>query len=102
MLGICALFSDYFTSSNKESKDGRYDIQLKPTNNNLPGIIIELKAEKNCTKDKLIKLSKDALKQINDNKYDTELIASGVKTIYKYGVAFSAKNVEIAIEQMVV
>lgn len=102
MLGLCALFGDYFTSSNKESGDGRYDIQLKPIKNNLPGIIIELKAEKNCTQDKLIKLSKDALKQIIDNKYDTELISSGVKNIYKYGVAFSGKNVEIAIKQTIV
>lgn len=35
---------------------------------NLPGILIELKAQKNCTKDGLRKLSEAALKQIIDKK----------------------------------
>ena len=30
-----------------ESGDGRYDIQLKPIRNGMPGILIELKAGKN-------------------------------------------------------
>ncbi len=95
MLGLCALLGGSFVSSNRESGDGRYDIQLKPTNKNLPGILIELKAEKNCTEEQLKKLSETALWQIIDKKYDTELTAAGVKTIYKYGVAFSGKKVEI-------
>lgn len=97
MLGLCALLGGSFVSSNKESGDGRYDIQLKPHKKNLPGILIELKAEKNCTAAELKKLSESALKQINDKKYDTELTVAGVQTIYKYGVAFSGKNVEITV-----
>ena len=34
-------------TSNWESGDGRYDIQLKPIRNGMPGILIELKAGKN-------------------------------------------------------
>ena len=45
-----------------------------------------------------MKLSEAALQQINDKKYETELMAAGVKTIYKYGVAFSDKKVEVAVE----
>ena len=97
MLGLCALSGGSFISSNKESGDGRYDIQLKPVKKNLPGILIELKAEKNCSKDQLKKLSETALQQITDKKYDTEMINEGIKTIYKYGVAFSGKNVEITV-----
>ena len=97
MLGLCALLGGSFISSNRESGDGRYDIQLKPTKNNLPGILIELKAEKNCTEDQLKSLSQAALKQIIDKKYDTELIAAGIDTVYKYGVAFSGKKVEISV-----
>lgn len=97
MLGLCALLGGSFVSSNKESGEGRYDIQLKPTQKNLPGILIELKAVKNCTEDQLKKLSENALKQIIDKKYDTELIAAGVETIYRYGVAFSGKKVEISV-----
>lgn len=98
MLGLCVLLGDAFVTSNRESGDGRYDIQLKPIRRNLPGILIELKTEKNCTEEQLKKLSEIALKQIVDKKYDTELTAAGIETIYKYGVAFSGKKVEIAVE----
>ncbi len=96
MLGLCALLGGSYTTSNRESGDGRYDIQLMPKNDLLPGIIIELKAEKDCSADELKKLSETALKQIEDKKYDTEMTAKGIKTIYKYGVAFSGKTVEVA------
>lgn len=96
MLGLCALLGGFFVSSNKESGDGRYDIQLKPRNKRLPGILIELKAGKGCTEEQLKKLSESALKQIIDKKYDTEMGLAGIKTIYKYGVAFSGKKVEVA------
>ena len=98
MLGLCALLGGAFVSSNRESGDGHYDIQLKPMKKGLPGILIELKADKNCSNEKLKKLSETALQQINDKKYETELMAAGVKTIYKYGVAFSDKKVEVAVE----
>lgn len=96
MLGLCTLLSGSYTTSNRESGDGRYDIQLMPKNNRLPGIIIELKAEKNCSQDKLKKLSESAIEQIETKKYDAEMTAKGVKTIYKYGVAFSGKTMEVA------
>lgn len=41
------------------------------------------------------KLAEAALQQINAKKYETELMASGVKTVYKYGLAFSGKKVEV-------
>ncbi len=97
MLGICALVGGFFVTSNRESGNGRYDIQLKPMKAGLPGILIELKAEKKCTEERLKELSEIALKQIIDKKYDTELMADGVKIIYKYGVAFSGKMVEITV-----
>ena len=97
MLGLCALLSNSYVTSNRESGEGRYDIQLMPKNNKLPGIIIELKAEKNCNKDELKKLAEKALAQIDENKYDQEMNTHGFLNIYKYGVAFSGKNVEIAV-----
>lgn len=98
MLGLCALMSGTFATSNRESGDGRYDIQLKPIHKGMPGILIELKAGKNCSDEELKNMSEAALKQITDKKYDTEMKNAGIQTIYKYGVAFSGKNVEIAVE----
>ncbi len=97
MLGLCALLGGTFVTSNRESGDGRYDIQLKPTRKDLPGILIELKSEKNCDETKLKQLSKTALKQICDKNYDTEMKNAGIETIYKYGVAFSGKKVEVSV-----
>ena len=59
--------------------------------------MIELKEEKDCSEEKLKKLSETALQQINDKRYDTELLSAGVRTIYKYGVAFSGKKVEVIV-----
>ncbi|MCM1062816.1 MAG: AAA family ATPase [Eubacterium sp.] len=97
MLGLTAAFEPYKPQSNKESGEGRYDIQLKPKRKNLPGIIIELKAQKNCSGDALKELAKAALNQINEKKYDTELTTDGVTNIIKFGVAFSGKNVAVIV-----
>lgn len=99
MLGLCALLSNAYVTSNREAGDGRYDIQLMPKNAALPGILIELKAEKHADAEQLKKLATVALKQINDKNYAADMQNHGVKTIYKYGVAFSGKKVEIEVEE---
>lgn len=98
MLGICALLGGVYTTSNRESGEGRYDIQLCPKQEGLPGIIIELKAGRDCSENRLQELSEDALRQINEKKYDTEMKSKGVGTICKYGMAFSGKKVKVAME----
>lgn len=98
VLGLCAIFSDsYYVTSNRESGEGRYDIQLMPKKNNRPGFIFELKAEKDCAQDKLREIAQGAVRQIIERKYETEMKMHGVETIIKYGVAFSGKSVEIVI-----
>lgn len=99
MLGLCALLSNAYVTSNREAGDGRYDIQLMPKNAALPGILIELKAEKHADAEQLKKLAAVALKQIHDKNYAADMQSHGVKTIYKYGVAFSGKKVEIEVEE---
>lgn len=97
MLGLCAMLSGSYLTSNRESGDGRYDIQLMPKDPKLPGILIELKAQKNMTQQALRNMAEMALTQIIMEKYDTEMIAKGVRTIYRYGVAFCGKNVEVVM-----
>ena len=60
---------------------------------------MELKAAKNSTADDLKKLSANALKQMEEKKYDTEMKAKGISPIYRYGVAFSGKQVKISFEE---
>lgn len=99
LLGLCAVMSDkYYITSNRESGEGRFDIQLMPRLISLPGFLIEVKAEKNCSEQKLIELSQTALRQIINRKYDTDMLSKGVSTIFKFGIAFSGKDVQIAVE----
>lgn len=97
LLGMTGLFTNtYYVSSNRESGEGCYDIQLQPRTAAMPGIIIEIKAAKDATEEQLKALAANALTQIESKHYDTELMAHGITTIYKYGIAFSGKKVEIA------
>lgn len=96
VLGLCVITdNNYYISSNRESGDGRYDIQLMPKDVSQPGILIELKASKNCSDEALKELAISALNQIQDRKYETELTTKGIKTIFKFGVAFSGKRIEV-------
>ena len=96
VLGLCATLDNrFYITSNRESGEGRYDICLCPKDSKLPGILIELKAAKDCTEDELKQLSEKALTQIDNRKYETELTVKGVRNILKYGVAFSGKRVKI-------
>ena len=98
ILGLCALFCDrYEVTSNRESGEGRYDIQLMPRKPEEPGFIFELKAAKNAEHDKLKVLADQALQQIAEKKYVEEMRSRGVYVITQYGVAFSGKHVEISV-----
>lgn len=99
VLGLCAVLeSRYEITSNREGGNGRFDIQLRPRQKGLPGILIELKAGRNCTDLQLKQLAKAALRQIHDRQYDIEMRMDGVKTILKYGIAFSGKDVWVEAE----
>ena len=99
ILGLCAMTNNhYYITSNRESGEGRYGIQLMPRDLSVPGILIELKAAKNCSADELAALAQTALRQIGIKMYDMEMTAKGVVRIFKYGVAFSGKHVEVATD----
>ena len=98
LLGLTAMMDNrYLVRSNRESGEGRYDLALEPKDEALPGIVIELKAEKGSSAEELKALAQAALQQIEERKYDAEMKARGVSKVLKYGVAFSGKTVEIAV-----
>lgn len=98
VLGMCAMMDcRYYVTSNRESGKGRFDIQMLPLDRELPGILMELKAGKDCTDVQLESLAEEALSQIENRQYDVEMRAQGVTSILKYGIAFSGKNVCIKV-----
>ena len=96
VLGLIAMMDNqYMVKSNRESGYGRYDVSLIPRNKKMAGIIMELKYEKDLGDEGLNKLADEALRQIEDKEYVTEMKDEGVKDILKLGMAFSGKKVVI-------
>lgn len=101
ILGICAIMNNlYRVDSNRESGHGRYDIQLRPFNKKLPGIIIELKVLKEDVAEdridsELEKSAQDALDQIERKQYVTAMKQEGITQFFKVGVSFYKKHVKL-------
>ena len=94
MLGLIALMDNqYKVKSNRESGDGRYDICLIPREEKYPGIIMELKWKEKLSEAALVSLAEEALVQIDELRYDSELVEDGIADIIKFGIAFSGKKV---------
>lgn len=87
------LSPDYEVKSNRESGYGRYDIMILPKDKSKLGFIIEFK--KIRKKETLESAISSALAQIETQKYETELIARGIKNIKKLAIVFSGKDVHI-------
>jgi len=67
VLGLVAsLSSKYYIRSNRESGEGRFDLQLEPKDKVLPGILMEFKAVSVSDKEKLSELAEEALVQTED------------------------------------
>ncbi|MFR2011603.1 MAG: AAA family ATPase [Christensenellales bacterium] len=95
---------DYIIKSNKESGFGRYDVMMIPRNvktGNLPAMILEFKVMNSNKEKTLEETVSSALAQIEEKKYDTELINAGVKkeNIRHYGFAFEGKKVLIGTNE---
>lgn len=100
MLGLLAITGDsYRLLSNEEAGNGRFDLCLSPRRVGMPGILIELKAEKRCSGERLQRLAAAAIRQIDDRGYEAALRRDGAVRILRYGIAFSGKNVEMQMEE---
>jgi hypothetical protein len=79
--------------SNRESGYGRYDIMIIPRDVTQWGYVIEFKKPgKNETVKSAVKA---ALKQIEEKKYETELLERGVKNYKKLAIVFKGKKVTV-------
>jgi len=87
------LEGEYITKSNIESGLGRYDFLIEPKNKSKRAFIMEFKSTDSV--EKLEEISKEALKQIEDKKYDISLKQNGIKEITHIGIAFYGKQIKI-------
>ena len=92
------LSNRYQIRSNRESGLGRFDIMLIPTVSTAPGFIYEFKFTRDADVD-LETLAEEALSQIENKKYDTELLAAGVADIRKIGIAFRGKQAVVKCKE---
>ena len=98
ILGLLTeLDSEYILTSNRESGFGRYDVMLEPRDKIKNAYIFEFKVHKPLKENTLEETVENALKQIEEKQYETDLIARGIpkENIYKYGFAFRGKEVLI-------
>ena len=86
---------DYIITSNRESGFGRYDVILEPKNKSDVAVILEFKVfDKEDQEKDLADTAESALKQIEEKKYEADLLYRGVmkNKIFKYGLAFRGKE----------
>ena len=88
------LDNDYYVTSNFEAGFGRYDVVLEPKNRNDRAFILEFKVTDD--ENKLEKLSEEAIKQIEEKRYDINLKSRGIKEITFVGVAFYGKKLKVS------
>ena len=94
MIGLVGfLMGKYEIISNNESGYGRYDLAMIPIKSNEKAYLMEFKISK--TEKGMTSKAEEALKQIDEKKYDTRLKARGIKNILKIGIAFYGKKVKV-------
>ena len=96
VLGLLAENSrDYIVRSNRESGYGRYDVVMEPKDIGKPAVILEFKVFNARRGEKSLDDTVDnALKQIEEKRYEEDLLARGIPRdhILKYGFAFKGKE----------
>ncbi|MDE7212410.1 MAG: ATP-binding protein, partial [Lachnospiraceae bacterium] len=96
VLGMVVNLADrYRVRSNRESGYGRYDVMLEPMDKKGKAFIFEFKVlDPDEDESTLEETVKNAHRQIEERKYETELVAAGIapERIRKYGFAFEGKR----------
>lgn len=107
VLGMLVSFSNkYEIKSNKESGYGRYahikkcdgttrNLMIIPKDISKVGIIIEFKKIDYFLEDTIEEATIAALKQIEDKKYEAELLQKGIKDMIKLAIVFKGKEIKV-------
>ena len=92
LLGILGMKEQWAVFSNREAGDGYSDIMIETDDDT--GIIIEVKYAHDGDLDAGCK---EALRQIEDTRYEEELRDEGMERILKYGIACYKKRCKVSI-----
>ena len=95
ILGLLAVLEPhYLVRSNRESGQGRPDVQIRPAVSGNPGVLLELKVARpgHTTLDEALA---QGLAQIAQRGYAAELRAAGAQPIHALAVAFDGKTVRV-------
>ena len=95
LLEILGYKNDWYLKSNKESGNGYSDIFIKIEDKGI-GIIIEIKYAEGRQFDLVCR---NAIAQIREHNYGSELRKAGCHTIYKYGIACYQKKCRVIVEK---
>lgn len=98
---IVDLAGKYHITSNRESGFGRYDVVMEPLQKQFDAIVMEFKVQNPAKEELLQHTVQNALLQIEEKNYDTELLARGIpkSKIRHYGFAFCGKKVLIGTDK---
>jgi hypothetical protein len=86
---------NYIVKSNRESGLGRYDVVMEPKDIRDVAVITEFKVfDREDEEETLDDTARNALKQIEDRRYETDLLQRGIpdERIYRYGFAFEGEK----------
>ena len=101
LIGIfVALMNDYVRLSERESGHGRADLILEPKKKENPGYIFEFKVA--GSEEELENYAEEGFEQIEEKKYDIELINRGVTEIIYIGLAFYKKKLKMKYENRII
>ncbi len=96
VLGMVVDLADrYSVKSNRESGYGRYDVMIEPHDRKEKAFLFEFKVlDRDSGEAALEDTAASALAQLEEKRYETELIEDGIapENIRKYGFAFEGKR----------
>jgi len=93
LLGILGFKKGWYVKSNRESGDGYGDIMIEIENEGI-GIIIEVKYAEEAMFESVCA---EALRQIEQKRYDAVMKEEGITTILKYGISCYKKRCRVVL-----
>jgi AcrR family transcriptional regulator len=93
VLGLLAVMEpEYLVRSNREAGEGRPDVLIRPREPGKPAAVLELKVARKGEKTPAAAL-REGLRQIQERRYEAELLSAEASVVHAFAVAFDGKRV---------